>query len=209
MTILSQLSSQLGTRNQAANEAVAAQLLAIPELMPEVAAGLQSTKADLLGDAAEVMTMVAQRQPALVAPYAEALAALLGHKTTRVRWEAMHALALVAHLVPVQIIALLPKLDAILRSDKSIIVRDYAIDALGGAAKADAATAQQLYPLLKEAAYLWESRHVGHALTGLAQVVTSAPALAAEIAPIGQAFADHPKGVVRKAAKALLKAISK
>lgn len=208
MSILSQLSSQLGTRNQAANEAVAAQALASPELLDEIAEGLRSTQADLLGDAAEVMTMVAQRQPALIVAYVEPLIALLGHKATRVRWEAMHALALVADRVPARIIALRPQLEAILRSDTSIIVRDYAIDALGNAAKADAATAQQLFPLLKEAAYLWESRHVGHALAGLAHAVTSEPALAPEAAPIAQGFADHPKGTVRKTAKALAKVVA-
>lgn len=207
MQILHQLSSQIGSKNQAANEAAAVQCLAEPALLDEIAEGLRSNQANLIGDCAEVMTMVAARRPDLVAPYVDLLAALLSHRTTRVRWEAMHAIALAAELVPDEVVRRLPQLEQMLRTDKSIIVRDYAVEALGNAAKAGAETAEQVYPLLKEAVYLWESRHVGRVLTGLCHVMASAPALAAEIAPFGQEFADHSKGTVRKAAKALSKAV--
>lgn len=209
MSIIDQLSSQVGSRNQAANETVAVRCLAEPERLDEIAEGLQSNNAPLLGDCAEVMTMVAQRRPEFVSPYVDLLIALLPHRTTRVRWEAMHAIALVAHLVPAHVLGLLPQLGQILRTDKSIIVRDYAVDALGNAAKADASTAQQIYPLLQEALHLWESRHAGRVLTGLCHVVANVSALAVELEPVVQMFANHSKGTVRKAAKALAKAVAR
>lgn len=207
MGMLDQLSSQVGNRNQAANERAAERCLEDPTLLEEIAQGLRQEKADLLGDCAEVMTMVAERRPDLVSPYVDLLSALLSHKVTRVRWEAMHATALVADRVPEQILGLLPRLTEMLRTDKSIIVRDYAVDAVGNAAKAGESAARQVYPALRDAVYVWESRHVGHALAGLCNVVASAPALAGEVAPLGEEFADHSKGTVRKAAKALAKAV--
>jgi hypothetical protein len=49
----------------------------------------------------------------------------ISHKVTRVRWESTHA------LVPEQIAPLLPDLVAKIEKDKSVIVRDCAVLALG------------------------------------------------------------------------------
>jgi hypothetical protein len=133
--------------------------------------------------------------------------ALLRHTTTRVRWEAMHALALVAALAADRMLALLPMLGELLRRDASTIVRDYAVDALGGIAQAGEAAAAQVYPLLQEALTAAGGKHAGRALAALAHVARSAPALAPEIAQHARDYADHAKPVVRKAAKALLRAV--
>jgi hypothetical protein len=207
MTILDQLSSQVGERTQAANRKVVTHCLTQPASLAEVAEGFKAKDAALLGDCAEVMTQVAEQQPTLVAPYAKGLLALLAHKTTRVRWEAMHALALVAAHAPKVMRTALPRLEEIIHTDPSIIVRDYAVDALGNYAATGKAAAEKTYPLLKEALTLWEGKHAGHALKGLANVSIAAPYLRDEIRACGFPYLDHGKGVIRKAAKALMKAI--
>jgi hypothetical protein len=150
---------------------------------------------------------VAREKPDLVACYANALAPLVNHATTRVRWEAMHALALVATRDPRIIASLLPRLDEIIRLDGSVIARDYAVDAVGNYAGTDAPAARAAYPLLVDALTVYGGRQAGHALMGLARAVAADPGLRDELAPIGERFADSPSGVVRKAARALMKAI--
>ncbi len=206
MSILDRLSSQVGDRTEAANRKVVAQCLADPALLHEVIEGLKSKDPALLGDCAEVLTEVAEERPEWVAPHARALSALLTHKTTRVRWEAMHALALIAVLVPEVIAALLPRLGEIIRNDSSVIVRDYAVDAVGNYAKISAEAAQDAYPYLQEALTAWDGKQAAHALNGLIHVTSVAPHLADELRAIGQRYLDDRRGVVRKAAKGLLRA---
>jgi len=204
MSLLEQLSSQVGDRTEKANRKVAAQCLANPALLTEIAEGLGSKDPALVGDCAEIFTMVAEEHPEWVAPYAATLATLLGHKKTRVRWEATHALALVAALVPHVMLSLLPELDQLIRSDRSTIVRDYAVDAVGNYAELGAAAAHDAYPLLKEALTVWDGKHAAHALEGLRNVVRALPGLAAEIRTLAEPFLDDHRARVRKA-KALIK----
>jgi hypothetical protein len=60
---------------------------------------------------------------------------------------------------------------------------------------------------LKESLKVWEGRHAGHALRGLANVGLSAPGLRNEVLASGRAYLDHDKAVIRKAAKDLVKAV--
>jgi hypothetical protein len=207
MTILAQLSSQTGDRTEAANRAVAAQCLKHPELLQEIAAGLAETNPALVGDCAEVLTKVAEEDSGLIVAYAEKLAPLLAHKTTRVRWEAMHALALVAALTPKLLTRLLPSLQEKLRKDASTIVRDYAVDALGGYASSGPAAADKAFPLLAEALTLWDGKHAARALNGLARVAEKAPLHEPAIRTLAYAQLAAGRGVTRKAAKAVLKAM--
>jgi hypothetical protein len=204
-TVLHQLSSQVGDRSEAANRAVAAQCVKHPELLKEVADALPGTEAALVGDCAEVMTMVAQVDPGLVVPYVEKLVPLLGHATTRVRWEAMHALALAAGQVPRLITRLLPQLHARLRDDSSTIVRDYVVEALAAYAGTGQAAAERAFPLLAEALTLWGGKHAARALRGLARVAEKAPQHAAAIRTLAYAQLGSGRGVARKAAKAVLR----
>ena len=207
MSILNQLSSQVGERSEGPNRRVADRCLGEPGLLPEIAPGLGSDDAALAGDCAEVLTLVAEQRPNLVAPYAGAISALLGHKTTRVRWEAAHALAYIAGAVPEAMSALLPKLAGIIHADASIIVRDYLIDALGNYATTSPLAAEQASPYLKEALTAWDGRHAAHALNGLANVAKLVPSNRAELHAIAGNYLNDPKGVTRKAAKALLKTV--
>ncbi len=205
MTILDQLSSQTGDRSEASNQLVAGQCLENPALLDDIAAGLESQDARLLGDCAEVMTMVAQERPERIAPYAETLAGLLGHKKARVRWESMHALALIAAYADPVIEPLLPTLRQHIHTDKSVITRDYAVVAIGNYAGVGAREAGQAYPILIEALTVWAGKHAKLALNGLANVVAHTPALAPEIRDRAKPFLDAPKKVVQQAARRLLK----
>jgi hypothetical protein len=82
MSILSQLSSQVEDRSEYSNRKVVIQCLDDPNLLAEIAEGLNGTNAALVGDCAEVMTQVAEQHPEWVAPYTVALSALFKHKTT-------------------------------------------------------------------------------------------------------------------------------
>lgn len=204
MSILNRLSSQTGDRTEQSNREAAAECVHNPELLKEIAGALTGKNTALVGDCAEVMTMTAEKRPESVSPYIDALVPLLAHKTTRVRWEATHAIAYVARLVPEQMNALFPRLAEMIRKDTSTIVRDYSIDAVGNAASIDEAYAEIAFPILKEALTAWDGKHAGRVLAGLVQVVKSKPALSLEALQIGTEYADHAKPVVRKAAKKLV-----
>ncbi len=205
MSILSQLSSQVGDRTEKSNLKVAEQCLDNPALLQDIAVGLDSKEAALTGDCAEVLTEVAKVHPDWVAPYAAALSKLLAHKITRVRWEAMHALALVAETVPEVIGDLLPRLQEIIRSDSSVIVRDYAVEAVGNFAGTSTLAARAAYPVLVEAITLWDEKQAAPALEGLVKVGAIEPGLAGELWKLGIRYHDHDRARVRKAAKGLIK----
>lgn len=205
MSDLGPLSSQIGQRSEAANREAAGRCLAHPVLLDEVAFGLGHKDAKVVGDSAEVMTMVAQAAPGLAAPFAERLVPLLEHKTARVRWEAMHGLALVAGLRPEVIAGLLPRLGELLAADASVIVRDYATEALGNYAGSGPAAADQALPYLRQALTAAGGKHAGRALDGMAKAVAASPGLSGELVPVAEQYLDHERGVVRKAARGLMK----
>jgi hypothetical protein len=130
------------------------------------------------------------------------------HKTTRVRWEAAHALSLVAPLTPMSIAPLLPILIDKIRTDSSVIVRDYATDAIANYASTSKSAAVCAYPLLKEILTLWGGKQAGHALQGLAHVAMLVPMTHAELRIIAGDYSLSNRGVVAKAAKGLLKVLN-
>lgn len=207
MSILNDLSSQTGGKGTQANLAVVDRCLAEPAFLEQIAEGLSSVNDALSGDCAEVLTHVAEKHPDLVSPYGKLIPPLLERKTTRVRWEAMHALAFISGSAPKVVGPLLPRLREIIKGDASIIVRDYAVDAVAHFAESGRNAAQSAYPLLVEALDLWEGRHAGHALGGLVNVAKVMPDAAKELRGIAKRFSDSGRGVVRKAAKALAKAV--
>ena len=206
-SILEQLSSRVHDRTAKSNLKAAARCLKEPALLDEIAQGLKELDAALVADCAEVLTEVAREKPELVARYAADLAPLVNHATTRVRWEAMHALALVATRDPRVIASLLPRLDEIIRLDGSVIARDYAVDAVGNYAGTNIQAARAAYPLLMDALTVYHGKQAGHALAGLAKAVAADPGLRDELGAIWERFTDSSSGVIRKAARALMKAI--
>ena len=86
-------------------------------------------------------------------------------------------------------------------------MRDYTIDIIGNYAGSGEAAAEKAYPLLREALTVWDGKHAGHALQGLSHVLSEMPALGDEIRTIAEAYLTSDRGVVRKAARELLKQI--
>jgi HEAT repeat protein len=206
MSILERLSSSCGDPSEAANKAVAAEALAQPDILDEVAAGLEHADRKLLGDCVEVFTEVAKVNPALVAPYAGRLIPLLGHKDTRVRWEATHAVALVAALIPDQVEPLLPDLEAKIERDQSVIVRDCAVIALGQYGRSGPKAARRAFPLLRGALEAWEGKHAKLALEGMGKLLTVEPALAPGVHTAAQTCLDHKRANVRRLAQKIVQA---
>jgi ribosomal protein RSM22 (predicted rRNA methylase) len=205
MSILDQLSSQAEDRTSAANKRAAAQVLEQPALLEEIAGGMASSNAKLAGDCAEVMTFVAADHPELVAPYADALIAQREHKDTRVRWETMHSLAEIAATVPDKIAPIVPGLVEQFAHDKSIIVRDYAILTLGEYGGTSHAAALNVWPHLRNALAMWDSRHAGKVMEAMIKVVAAEPLLKTEAQALARQLADHQSAKVRTLAKRLVK----
>lgn len=207
MSLLTKLSSQIGEKTEEGNRNVARECIENPLLLEEVATGLSSKDPALQGDCAEVLTKVAEVNPTLIVPYAEPLISLLTHKTTRVRWEAMHAIGLVSSLIPERISNLLPGLESLIQNDKSTIVRDYAIDTLSQFANTGQSHAEKAFPILKDVLHLWEGKHRARVLNGFLNVSKNSSNLTLEIRGITEEYMEDNRGVVKKAAKALIKAI--
>ncbi|HEY51944.1 MAG TPA: hypothetical protein G4N94_00625 [Caldilineae bacterium] len=203
MSVLQRLSSAVGDRSEASNKAVASEALDHPELLEEVAVGLDWRDPKLVGDCAEVFTEVAEVNPALVTPYVDDLIPLLDHKTTRVRWETTHALALVAALVPDQIVAIILNLLAKIERDKSTIVRDYAVVALGEYGGSSPERAREMFPHLEWALWQWESKHAKLVLEAMSKLVAVEPALEPALRQTAAECLDHRRANVRKLAKKL------
>lgn len=209
MDILEQLSSAVSDPTQGANTAAAQRCLDPiegPALLERIASGLGARSASLAGDCAEVLTQVAEVSPARVAPFARFLLEQLGHKSARVRWESAHALALIAGCVPALIARELPALATIVRSDPSVIVRDYLLDAVAAHAATGEAQARAALPLLREGLALYAGKHAARILRGLLAVAASCPALHDEIRAMAEPLGADPRPGVRKAAAALLRA---
>jgi hypothetical protein len=208
LNIINQLASQKGIKSNEPNKAVATKCIENPRLLNEIAAHLMDSDKKLVADCAEVMTEVALTNPLLVAKFAIELIPLINSKDNRIKWEAMHALSLVASQVPDLIFSILPELEEIMHRDKSIIVRDYTADAIAGYAGTGSEAADNAYPILKKILILWDGRHAARALEGLINIYKVKPALKNELEKIADAFLDNPKGVIRKVAVKLKKAIN-
>jgi hypothetical protein len=203
MSTLERLSSARGDPSEAANKAVAAEALERPAILDELAVGLAMDDRRLLGDCVEVFTEVAKVNPALVAPYADRIIPLLGHKDTRVRWEATHAVALVAAQVPDQVAPLLPDLAAKIEGDRSVIVRDCAVMALGEYGGSGPKAARETFPHLRRALEAWEGKHAKLVLEGMEQLLAVEPALGPDVQAAARTCLDHQRANVRRLARKL------
>lgn len=209
MGLISQLSSQLGERDFSSNIKVAEQCLKNPVLLKEIAKGLENNDQALVGDCAEVFTKIAEQKPEMVTPFATNLLPLLDHKYTRARWEAIHALALIADRVPETISSIISQLHRMSLSDQSTIVRDYATIAIGNYAKAGKKAADEAFPVLQRIHEVWKEKQAARALKGLQNVAESNPSLTNEVLSLAKSYENSPKGTVKKAAKDVIKALQK
>jgi len=204
MGIIDQLSSKTGDRTEVSNIKAAIRCLENPELLTCISEMLTGSDEKLAADCAEVMTKVAEEKPALIAPYAGELIKLLQHKHTKARWEAIHALSLIVEHVKEDIKQILTLIKNIISTDKSTIARDFAVDIAANYAKCGKEEAEIAFPILKEALYVWEGKHAGHALNGMIYANGLLDGYRDELLQIGHDFSSNSRGVVQKAAKKLI-----
>ncbi len=204
-TILSQLSTQKGERSGESNKMVAQECIKSPELLNEINTGLLEKDRKLVADCAEVMTLVSEKSPELVAPFFENLATLIKHKDNRVRWEATHTLAQITTNVPDYIQHIIPEIESIIETDKSVIVRDYCSLIFANYASINRERALEIFPKLKLTLQQWGERHAKQAFMGLMHVCSLAPELNNEINKIAEEYINTKKKTVQSIARKLLK----
>lgn len=119
----------------------------------------------------------------------------------------MHALALVSPFVPDLIAENLSLFENLFRNDKSIIVRDYAIKALGNFASTGSEQARKAFPLINLAFNLHATKHAKHGLDGLANSAIHLQDKKNELEEIAELFMQHPRPSIRESAKRLRKVL--
>lgn len=207
MKILSMLSSQTGDKTEESNRSVAALCLKNPALLKEIAAGMLTKDPKLNADCVEVMVKVAEENPRLIVQYLEDIIPMLKRKETKIRWEAMHGIALLAHLCPAEVEMILPDLEKIMEKEKSTIVRDYATETLARYAGINKDTAIRAMPLLKKILVQWEDKHAARVFEGMYKAYLVMPSLKKEVLRMALEYGDSPKGVARKAAQKIIKTL--
>lgn len=209
MDILEGLSSVSGDKPKVANKAVARQCIQNPIIIHEIVDNIGNKDLKIAADCAEVMTMIAEEEPELISFYADKLFGNLNHRKSNVRWECAHALALTAHTIG-DIVSL--KLDDILKiieKDDSIVVRDYAVDILAGFAKIGEEEGKTVYFYLVKALDVHNSRHGGHAIDGLINIVSNTDVFDSEILKLIEPYRTAEKKTVAAKANKLYKLILK
>lgn len=209
MTIISKLSSKLGEKTEEGNRNVANECIEKPSLLDEIIEGLKSKDKALVGDCTEVLTKTAEVKPELVVPYFDYLIPLLSIKTTRVRWEAIHAISLITPYITEQISKFLPIIKELITTDKSTIVRDYSVQTICNYAESGKKEALAAFPSLKDSLLMWDGKHQGRILKGLLSLCKHAPECILEIRGIAEEYIEDNRSGVKKTAKALIKAIDK
>jgi HEAT repeat protein len=205
VSIVDKLSTSVGDRTQNANLTVAEKVKANISLLAEIADVFDTASVKLLGDCVEIFTMVATDQPEAVIPYLPAFQKLLYIKDKRVRWEATHTLALTASRASDLIKTMVADLEELVASDESMIVRGYALQALGEYASTKPAAADSVYPFLQKSLSLWNGEHTHLALEALGKAASANKDHAAEVYEIASGYANHERPRMKKAAKTVLK----
>jgi len=205
MEILNQLSSQKGDKTEDSNKIVAEKCIANPRMLAEIAIGLEDNDKKLQSDCMEVFTLVAEKKPEFIVPYADNILYLLYSKETKTRWEAVHTLSFVAEKIPNIIFSVLPVLQSLIEKDKSTIVRDYTLDTVVNYAKVSAETSEKSYELLKYALELWGEKHAKQIFRGFNYVLDNCTCHKAEINLLVQPYLTANKKIVATEAKKIVK----
>jgi hypothetical protein len=208
MSILQQLSSQTGNRCEQPNRDVARQCIENAKLLEEIEAGFKSKDVKLIGDCAEVMTFVAETNPELISKYFNELHPLIKHKNGRIKWEAMHAISHIAHLVPDHIFSILVELDDILHKEQGVIVRDYATQTICNYAQTGKEAAGIAYPVMKEILHFWGERHASRVIDALSKIYSLLPGLKNELLVTVSEYENSSRGIIKKAVSKLKKTLN-
>ncbi len=149
MSILSQLASALGRRDEVPNQELARRLAARPNKkdIAELAAHLQDRDKHIRHDCIKTLYELGEIRPELIADYTEEFVALLGHKDNRMVWGGMCALAAIAVSAPEEIY-LHAALIAETMDTGSVITIDHGVLALARVAAHKDAFNKEIFPLL-------------------------------------------------------------
>jgi hypothetical protein len=205
MEILNQLSSQKCDKTEDSNKIVAEKCIANPRLLADIAVGLEDSDKKLQSDCIEVFTLVSEKKPEFVVPYADNILALLSSKDTKTCWEAAHTLSYIAEKIPDTIFSVLPVFQSLIEKDKSTIVRDYAMDTVANYAKVNAETSENSYGLLKYALELWGEKHAKQVFKGFNNMLDNCSKHKVEINLLVRPYLTANKKIVATEAKKIVK----
>lgn len=118
------------------------------EGIKELADNLFNKNKLIQGDCIKTLYEVGEREPLLIAPYADTFIKLLESKNNRMVWGAMTALSACAHLCKAKVYKAVPHLVAIADMG-TVITRDHAVNILV-TLSAEHKYAKQILPLLME-----------------------------------------------------------
>ena len=131
MSILDQLASALGRKDEVPNQELAKAIATAKntKAIKELVEGLAHKSKAIQSDCIKVLYEIGEQQPVLIAPYFEDFLALLGHKNNRLQWGTMTDLNSIAKVKPYEVYKNLSLiLDAADRG--SVITRDQAVNIL-------------------------------------------------------------------------------
>jgi len=131
MSVINKLATSLNRRDEVPNQELAKQIAgknnkaAVQELIDN----LSNKNKDIQSDCIKVLYEIGELKPALLAPYAKDLIALLSSKNNRLQWGAMTALNTITAEEPKMIYSALPKIIAA-ADGGSVITKDHAVNIL-------------------------------------------------------------------------------
>ncbi len=205
MEIINELSSQIGDKTEKSNKLVADKCIKNPVLLSYIADTLANPDRKIAADAAEVLTFVSSVHPDLVVPYISNIGAVLDHKDTKVRWEATHTLAQVAETAPESVKGFIDSLNKMALTDKSKIVQDYAIVAIGNYGSSSKNAAQDILPLLSRILEIQGNRQAVRVIEGMSKLFVANETLRNDIIEATRSQSDSEKSSVKKAYGKLVK----
>ena len=131
MSILNQLASSLGRRDEVPNQILAKTIVENTDkkAIKELVGNLNHKKNDIQNDCIKVLYEIGESKPELIANYLNDFLALLDSKNNRLQWGGMTALNCISKVDPKGIYDHLPKIME--AADKgSVITRDHAVNIL-------------------------------------------------------------------------------
>jgi hypothetical protein len=131
MSILNQIASSLGRRDEKPNQELAQQIVAANDTaaIKELVESLGNKNKDIRSDCIKVLYEIGERKPELIAGYAKNFIALLDSKNNRLQWGAMTALSSIAGENPKTIYAALSKIVAV-SDGGTVITKDHCVKIL-------------------------------------------------------------------------------
>ncbi|MEI8134633.1 MAG: hypothetical protein WCH46_06085 [bacterium] len=131
MSIVGELASALGKRDEKPNQELAKRIVAKSDsrAIAQLIALLDDENKAIQSDSIKVLYEIGESKPALIAEYAANFVILLNSKNNRLQWGAMTALDTITGLNPKPILLALPRILQI-TDEGSVITRDHAVGIL-------------------------------------------------------------------------------